>query len=49
MESLSPGQKTIIAICTILALQKLYPSSFYCLDEISADLDQEKVEKISEL
>lgn len=46
LENLSPGQKTVIAICILFSFQKLYPASFYCLDEITADLDAVYVEKI---
>ena len=49
MDSLSPGQKSVVSICIILALQKIYPASFYCLDEISADLDMVKIDRFSEL
>ena len=47
MENLSPGQKTIVAICIMLAFQSISPSPFYFLDEIEADLDTNYVEKIS--
>lgn len=49
MESLSPGQKTVVAICILFSFQKLYPASFYCLDEITADLDTVYVEKVVEM
>ena len=49
MENLSSGQKTVIAICILFAFQELYPASFYCLDEISADLDSHYVEKVAEM
>ena len=47
MENLSPGQKTIVAICIMLAFQAINPSPFYFLDEIEADLDTNYVEKVS--
>jgi structural maintenance of chromosome 3 (chondroitin sulfate proteoglycan 6) len=49
MENLSPGQKTVVAICILLAFQQLYPAGFYVLDEISADLDSQYVDKIAKL
>lgn len=47
MENLSPGQKTIVAICIMLTFQSINPSPFYFLDEIEADLDTHYVEKVS--
>lgn len=49
MSTLSPGQKTIISISVILALQKCYPSPFYCFDEIDADLDNVYLKTIAGL
>ena len=48
MENLSPGQKTIVAICIMLTFQAINPCPFYFLDEIEADLDSNYVEKVSE-
>lgn len=47
LAALSPGQKTVISICIIMALQKCCPSPFYCFDEIDADLDQAYVRAIT--
>lgn len=47
MENLSPGQKTIVAICIMLSFQSINPSPFYFLDEIEADLDTNFVEKVA--
>ena len=47
--ALSPGQKTIVSISLILALQKCYPSPFYCFDEIDADLDNAYLKAIAAL
>jgi len=47
--NLSPGQKTVIAVCIVMALQKCNPSPFYCFDEIDADLDVAAVRLLSKL
>eukprot|EP00746_Dinoflagellata_sp_MGD_P165964 gnl/MRDRNA2_/MRDRNA2_95562_c0_seq1.p1 gnl/MRDRNA2_/MRDRNA2_95562_c0~~gnl/MRDRNA2_/MRDRNA2_95562_c0_seq1.p1 ORF type:complete len:1200 (-),score=338.27 gnl/MRDRNA2_/MRDRNA2_95562_c0_seq1:130-3729(-) len=39
MSQLSGGQKTIVAICVIFAIQRLEPAPFYLFDEIDAALD----------
>lgn len=49
MMNLSPGQKTIISISIIIALQKCNSSPFYCFDEIDADLDSHYVQSLSKL
>ena len=49
MMNLSPGQKTVIAICMLFAFQELCPASFYCFDEICADLDTSYVEKVASM
>lgn len=38
-QELSAGQKAILSICIILGLQKCGSPTFYCFDEIDADLD----------
>ena len=48
MENLSPGQKTLVAICIALAFQSISPCPFYFLDEIEADLDTNYVERVSD-
>lgn len=45
----SGGQKTVIAISMILALQRCQPAPFYVLDEIDSALDSVFVQKIVEL
>ena len=47
LASLSPGQKTVLSVCIVMALQKCCPSPFYCFDEIDADLDQAYVRAIT--
>jgi structural maintenance of chromosome 3 (chondroitin sulfate proteoglycan 6) len=39
IEALSGGQRTLIALALIFALQHSEPSPFYLLDEVDADLD----------
>lgn len=49
MMNLSPGQRTLISISIIIALQRCNPSPFYCFDEIDADLDSNYVKTLSSL
>lgn len=39
VSSLSGGQKTVVALCLIFAIQKNDPSPFYVFDEMDANLD----------
>ena len=39
MKQLSGGQKTMVALCFIFAIQKCDPAPFYIFDEIDANLD----------
>jgi len=39
IEQMSGGQKTLVALSLLLAIQKTDPSPFYLFDEIDADLD----------
>merc|ERR1719148_308498 len=39
MSQLSGGQKTVVAIALIFAIQRLEPAPFYLFDEIDAALD----------
>ena len=39
MEQLSGGQKTMVALCLIFAIQRCDPAPFYIFDEIDANLD----------
>lgn len=41
ISSLSGGQKTLVALALIFAIQKCDPAPFYLFDEIDAALDQE--------
>lgn len=43
---LSGGQKTVVALCLIFAIQKNDPSPFYVFDEIDANLDNSYCEKL---
>ena len=45
----SGGQKTVIAVCLLMALQKCEPSPFYILDEIDAALDPVYLDRIVRL
>merc|ERR1712050_535902 len=39
MSQLSGGQKTVVAIALVFAIQRLEPAPFYLFDEIDAALD----------
>ncbi|OAG32178.1 structural maintenance of chromosome 3 (chondroitin sulfate proteoglycan 6) [Nematocida displodere] len=39
VNELSGGQRTVVALCLILAVQKVYEAPFYLLDEFDANLD----------
>ena len=45
----SGGEKTVIAIAIIMALQKCEPAPFYIFDEVDSALDKYYVERIAEL
>lgn len=45
----SGGQKTVIAVCMLMALQKCEPAPLYILDEIDAALDSVYLDRIVRL
>ncbi len=49
MDSLSGGEKTMVALSFLFSLQKVRPAPFYILDEIDAALDKSNTEKIVKL
>ena len=38
-ELLSPGQRSVVSLCVIFSLQKCFSPSFFCFDEVDAELD----------
>ncbi len=49
LEILSGGEKTLVALSFIFAVQEFYPAPFYVLDEIDAALDGPNVHRTSEV
>ncbi|MHA1525391.1 MAG: hypothetical protein ACTSQD_00020 [Promethearchaeota archaeon] len=47
MEILSGGEKTLVALSFIFAVQEFYPAPFYIMDEIDAALDGPNVHRTS--
>merc|ERR1719234_1857376 len=47
MEQLSGGQKTLVALAFILAIQRCDPAPFYLFDEVDAALDAEYRESVA--
>ncbi|KAM0680326.1 hypothetical protein GINT2_001381 [Glugoides intestinalis] len=47
--TMSGGQKTMIALSFIFAIQKNDPSPFYVFDEIDANLDQQYCERLADI
>ncbi|MCD6483394.1 MAG: AAA family ATPase [Candidatus Aenigmarchaeota archaeon] len=46
IDAMSGGEKTLVALAFLFALQKLKPAPFYVLDEVDAALDKENTENI---
>jgi len=49
LEILSGGEKTLVALSFIFAVQEFYPAPFYVMDEIDAALDGPNVHRVSML
>ncbi|MEM2956520.1 MAG: chromosome segregation SMC family protein [Candidatus Pacearchaeota archaeon] len=49
VSSLSGGERTLVALSLIFAIQELKPYCFYILDEIDAALDKRNSERLAEL
>jgi structural maintenance of chromosome 3 (chondroitin sulfate proteoglycan 6) len=49
LEGLSGGQKTVVALALIFAIQQMQPSPFYVFDEVESDLDAESAKNLGEL
>ncbi|MFW9818401.1 MAG: AAA family ATPase [Candidatus Thorarchaeota archaeon] len=47
LEILSGGEKTLVALSFIFAVQEFYPAPFYVMDEIDAALDGPNVHRVS--
>ncbi len=44
--SLSGGEKAVLSVSFLMAIQSSYPSNFYIFDEIDANLDAERAERL---
>ena len=44
---MSGGEKTLVALSFIFAVQEFYPAPFYIMDEIDAALDAPNVHRVS--
>ncbi len=44
--SLSGGEKAVLSVAFLMAIQSSYPSNFYIFDEIDANLDAERAERL---
>jgi chromosome segregation protein len=49
LRSLSGGEKTLVALAFIFAVQEHSPASFYVLDEVDAALDKRNADKLAKL
>lgn len=48
IDSMSGGEKTVVALAFLFAIQMYKPSPFYMFDEVDAALDKENTKKIAE-
>ncbi|MFP3417102.1 MAG: chromosome segregation SMC family protein [Nitrososphaeria archaeon] len=44
--SLSGGEKAVLSVAFLMAIQSSYPANFYIFDEIDANLDAERAERL---
>ncbi|MFH0711118.1 MAG: AAA family ATPase, partial [Candidatus Aenigmatarchaeota archaeon] len=49
IDSMSGGEKTLVALGFLFAVQEFRPAPFYILDEVDAALDKENSKKVAEL
>ncbi len=49
IDAMSGGEKTLVAMAFLFAIQRFRPAPFYILDEIDAALDKQNTKKIVEL
>ncbi len=49
IDSMSGGEKTLVALAFLFALQRFKPAPFYVLDEVDAALDKSNAKKVVEL
>lgn len=45
----SGGQKSVLAFCVLMALQRCQPAPFYVLDEVDSALDPQYLRRIVDL
>jgi chromosome segregation protein len=49
IDSMSGGEKTLVALAFLFAVQEFRPAPFYILDEVDAALDKENSKKVADL
>lgn len=49
LEQLSGGQKTIVALSLVFAIQKFSPAPFYIFDEVDSALDEQYTQAVSQM
>ena len=49
LRAMSGGEKTLVTLAFIFAVQEFIPSPFYIMDEVEAALDRENSEKLAQL